>query len=247
LQGRICERANPRARFTSNFLTIGYLIRYDELSDLLGNRKGDMVRPIKTFSVAAITAIAATVLIGTATATATEPTALCKSSEEEKLTCEASPSNLVTEIHATATEPLLHTNVVDVKCTSSLAQASVLALGKPQIAHLKELTWTSCKTHGGTNCTVTTLLLGLIEISKLSTTDAHVKSTGGTAVLVKCGELIHCVYAGEPVLLAEGSPADLKANTTVVETKTHGEKLLCPNTSTWLALYKSLEEVWIRS
>jgi hypothetical protein len=207
------------------------------------------MRFIRIFSITAITVAAATASISVATATATQSTGLCKSNVEV-LAC----SNLATEIHAVAEEPLLHTSIVDVKCKESLARATVLTLATPQVLHLSELTWKSCKTHGGTNCTVATLLLGLLTALKLNTTDAHVQSTGGTAVLVSCGEFIHCVYAGEPVLLAEGAPADLKANTTVNGVATHGEKLFCPSTSTWLALYGlqalsisiSVSDVYIR-
>jgi hypothetical protein len=195
------------------------------------------------FGLAAIAAVAAMAFIGVPSASANNSTALCNEASEA-LACPG--AQLTTTLHGTASEPLLHTSIVNVKCTSSLAKISVLGLGNPQSGHLEELTWTGCKTHGGTNCTVTTLLKGLLNGLKLSTTHAHIESDGNTAVLVKCGESLHCIYAGKPTLLAEGSPADLKANTTVTEVAAHGEKFICPNTSTWLALYTNLSNVYIR-
>lgn len=200
------------------------------------------VRYLKMFGLAAIAAVAAMAFIGASSASATQSTQICNE-PSGTLACPAGKAT--TTLHGVATEPLLHSSLVNVKCESSLVKASLLALGNPQVAHLEELTWTGCKTHGGANCTVTTLLKGLFNILKLSTTDAHAKSTGGTVVLVECGIFIHCSYGGEPTLLAEGSPADLKANTVVTSAVGH-PSFFCPETSTWLALYKSLTNIYIR-
>jgi hypothetical protein len=193
------------------------------------------------FGLAAVAAVAAMAFVGVSSAGATGNTALCNANEA---TCAA--GNLTTTLHGVASNPLLETSSVDVKCESSLSKASVLALGNPQVAHLESLTWTGCKTHGGSNCTVSTSLLGLLNGLRLSSTDAHVKSTGVTTVLVECGAFIHCSYAGEPTLLAEGAPADLKASTTVTaSTDPDHDSFFCPTTSTWLALYENLSNVWI--
>lgn len=201
------------------------------------------MRYLKTFGLAAVAAMAAMAFVGASSASANQSTALCKEASA-LLACPA--AQLVTSLHGVAENPLLHSSLVNVLCASSLVKASVLGLGKPQVAHLQELTWTGCHTHGGTGCTVSTLLTGLFNVLKLSTTDAHATSTGGTVVLVECGAFIHCSYGGTPTLLAEGSPAVLKASTTVKRDETGHASFFCPETSTWLALYKNLTNVFIR-
>jgi hypothetical protein len=191
-----------------------------------------------------ITAAAPLALLGVSPAVAYNSTAICNEFSET-LSCPG--SQLTTTVHGTAGEPLLDTSILDIKCTSSLFKASLLGLGNPQSAHLEELTWTSCKTHGGTNCKVTTLLKGLFNILKLIPSFADVTSLGGTAVSVKCGESMDCLYAGETTLLAEGGPADLKANSWVFTTSGHGAGSFCPSSSTFLALYTSLNNLYVRS
>jgi hypothetical protein len=187
-------------------------------------------------------AVIAAAFIGASSASATQTTGLCNENTESLSTC-GSPT---TTAHLVSTEPLLHSSIVDVTCASSLAKVSLLASGKPQLAHIEELTWTGCKRHSGANCEVKTPSLGSLTILKLSTTDAHVQSTGGTAVFVKCGFFIRCVYVGVPTFLLQGSPADLKIETAVEGTTEHAESW-CPKTSIFLALYTSLSNVYIRS
>jgi hypothetical protein len=200
------------------------------------------------FGLTAIAAVAAMAFIGAGTASATQSTHLCKKAPVNLL-CPAGEA--ATEVHGIATNPLLHTSLVNVECASSLAKATLEALGKPQLALITDLTWTTCETHGGTNCTVTTQLKGLLEILKLSSTDAHVyglpanANHNGTTVLVKCGAFIHCSYEAdlETTLLAlplDGvNKSTLHADTIVKESPIH-PSVLCPNESRWLALYESL-------
>lgn len=201
---------------------------------------------IRCFGLATATAMVAMAFIGSSSASATYATVICN---EESSSLECPVEKRTTTIHAVASEPLLHTSTVDIKCTSSLLKASVLELGNPQVMHLEELTWAGCKTHGGTNCEKKTVLLGLFNILKLSTSDAHVTSTGGTVVLVKCGSFIHCHYGGKFTLLALSANgpavATLHANTTM-SLDDHDLNDICPSTITWLALYDSLTPFWIR-
>jgi hypothetical protein len=197
------------------------------------------------FGLVMIAMLTAIGLISVSSASATQSTGLCN---EHLIGLGCPTAQLTTSIHATASEPLIHTSTVNVKCSSSLLKVSVLGLGNPQVAHLEELTWTGCKTHGGTNCTLSTVLKGLFNILKLSTTDAHVKSTGGTVTLVVCGVFIHCSYGGEPAWLASGSPAVLHVNSALTESEDPDhESAICPSTSTLLALYASLANAYIRS
>jgi hypothetical protein len=195
------------------------------------------MRLIKHFGLATIAAVAAMALVASA-ASATLSTQICSESEPSTLRCITAAA----QFHLFAVEPLLDSSLVNVKCESSLAKGTFLGLGSPQIAHLEVLLFHNCKTHGGTNCTVTTELLGLFLILKLSLSDAHVESHG-TAVTVKCGELINCSYGNLPVLLAlsttEAAAATLHASTTVTRDTAHSGAF-CPSSSTWLALYTSL-------
>jgi hypothetical protein len=177
-------------------------------------------------------------------------TALCKSDEGGDLNCQE--GNLVTEIHAVAKNPLLHSSIVDVLCNESLAKAEVSGPGKPQIAHLTALTWTECHRHSGAACTVTTILLGLILGLKTKANFATLQSHD-SAVRVQCGAFINCVYEGLPTL--DGLGADLPthagiahANTTVIKSSDPDHvSSICPSTSTWLALYESLKDVYVKS
>jgi hypothetical protein len=206
------------------------------------------------FGLAAVAAVAAMAFIGVSGASANEATALCKVKE---LPCAVGNQWKEKEkFHSLAENPLLDSSSVNVLCKYSLVTAESLGLaakGTRLLVHILELKWIECHTHGGTNCTVTTVLLPLLLVLKLSNTDAHVQSTknatGGLGtVLVECGIFIHCSYAGEPTLLAEGDPADLTANTVVTASTAH-DSFFCPEKSTWLALYKSLanENVYISS
>jgi hypothetical protein len=209
------------------------------------------------FGLAAVAAVAAMAFIGAGTASA-EPwsTQLCNNTPAAStLACDSA----TTEIHAVATNPLLETSGPDVLCHSSLAKATVLALGTApagQIAHLTELTWTNCHRHGQTlgECTVSTKLLGLLSILKLSLTDAHATGVAAnpTVVLVECGAFIHCSYEskttttllGLPTALNGTEKGTLHANTTVEKSSDADHKsLFCPTTSTWTALYASLTDV----
>jgi hypothetical protein len=190
------------------------------------------------FGLAALAAVAAMAFIGVSSASATLDTQICSVPDTAKLKCITAAE----KIHGVAKEPLLHSSLVNVKCEESLVKALLLELGKPQVAHIEALTWTGCKTHGGTNCTVTTNLLGLLLILKLKLDDAHVESHG-TTVTVKCGELINCSYGNLPVLLAlsttETAAATVHANAIVTRDTAHSGGF-CPSSSTWLALYESL-------
>ena len=205
------------------------------------------MRLIKSFAFALTTAVVTLSLVATV-AVAKEPTALCKSNEGGALTCKA--GNLTTEIHALAISPLLHTNVTDVLCESSLAKAEVLSPAKPQVVHLKELIWTNCHRHSGSGCTVKTLLLGLLNVLKTAANLAEVTSEG-TVVRVQCGFFIDCAYGGKPVLHGQGAnlpthAGQLKASVAIEEEPNHSSGI-CPEMSTWLATYEALEDVYVKN
>jgi hypothetical protein len=205
---------------------------------------------VKKLGLITITLVTMMGFVGSPSAAAKETTALCKSNEGGALTCKE--GNLVTEIHAVAKNPLLHSSIVDVLCNESLAKAEVSEPAKTQLVHLKELTWTGCHRHSGAACTVETKLLGLLEVLKTASNKATVTSKG-TAVKVICGALTNCVFEGQPTL--EGLGADLPTHAGIVHANTSVTKStdpdhvssICPNTSTWLALYEALEDVYVKS
>jgi hypothetical protein len=202
------------------------------------------VKYVKMLGLAAIAAAAVMAFVGASSAMA-ESTWLCKNNLGKTLTECSEP---VTELHGVATNLTLLSSLVEVLCEGSLSKATVLGLGTPQVAHLTELTWTGCKTSGGSACEVKTLKLGLFDILKLSLTDAHVTSLG-TEVNVHCGFFINCTYGGEPVLLA--LPAELPKTAGLL----HANKLkltsvgggFCPEESFWDALYENLTDVYFQS
>jgi hypothetical protein len=213
------------------------------------------MRLVKTFGPAVITALTAMALIGASSASAGGP------SKWSSLFCNSVPqtSTLLcdvptTEIHAVASNPLLHSSVVDVKCSSSLIKADALGLGtapEPQLINLEELTWTGCETHTGSKCTVETVLLGEFTFLKLSLSDGHVTSTGGTVVKIVCGAFIECAYGGTPTVLELGaslsgtpSHAGLLHVNAVVENNVDHTGVFCPNEATWLALYEALKDIY---
>jgi hypothetical protein len=204
------------------------------------------MRLIKHFGLVASTVVAAMAFIAASSASATEWTHLCRSTKPILLCNEPAFT-----IHLVATGPLLDSSLVNIKCESSLLKATLLDLGKPQIGHITDLTYTGCKTHGGTNCTVETLLKGLLLFLKLNLNDAHVEYHG-TTLRIHCGELVDCAYGNLPTLLAlsttETAVATVHANTTVTKDTVHSGAF-CPSSSTWLALYTSLtgEPLYIES
>jgi hypothetical protein len=208
------------------------------------------------FGLTAIAAVVAMAFVGASSALANGETVLCK---ENVTPCPAGKKVENEIIKALAEDSVMHplllnTSSVDVLCLVSHIQGKVLVLANPQVAHLEALEWLNCSTDGSaahTNCTVTTITLGLLLLlrtgANVGTLESH-----GTEVLVECVGL-HCVYGGLPSLpatggttLAGGTKGKVEANN-VVLTKISG--LFCPTTSEWRALYfiTSPEHTYISS
>ncbi len=200
------------------------------------------------FGLTALVAVAAMALVGASSAMASESTALCKVNEEV-----CASGNQVKAIHmVTVGEPLLHTNILDVRCLSSLAQATVGALGTAptaQVATVTSLTWTGCgqgenKTH---NCEVTTLKNPTFDVLRTAPNKGTAIALNAE-VLVLCSGFLHCVYGGKEVkpFTIEGSSATA-GNGMFTATKLSipvVSGFLCPSTSEWTALYEPLEKIF---
>jgi hypothetical protein len=188
--------------------------------------------------------------IGVSSASATFDTAVCNENSVP-LACPA--EQLTGEIHAVAVNTLWHSSIIDMLCNSSLLKATVLGLGAApnlQTAHVTSLTWSGCHRHSGAACTFQTVLSGLLLLLKTKANSATAQFHL-TALRIQCGALIDCTYEGLPTLEALSATATDKgiihANTTVEKSAKNHPKSFCPNTSTWLALYESLSNIWIRS
>jgi hypothetical protein len=212
--------------------------------------KGNRVRLIKTSGLVVIVVLAAMAFMGVSSASATNSTAICNENSAP-LACPA--GKLTTEIHAVALNKLIHTSVIDILCKLSLIKGTILDLGtapNPQIGHITELTHHECHRHSGAACTVIAPLLGLLLILKTAANLATVQSHL-TALRIQCGALLDCTYEGLPTLDALSATATDKgiihANTVIEKSTKNHPKSFCPNTSTLLALYESLSNIWIRS
>jgi hypothetical protein len=198
---------------------------------------------------AGVAAIAAMAFVGASSAMANGPTALCKTNEEP---CQA--ANLTGHVHFESVgEPTLSTTSpnLTIKCLSSLALGDAEELGNPTGVTLTQLTWTGCYTAPfvSHNCTVTTVVPGLIDVLR-TLPNLGTATALGTEVKVTCGAVINCIYGGPTItgLTVEGalhngsaSHGKLKAPGIAVP-KVKG---LCPSASTWNAEYESLEHIFI--
>ncbi len=203
------------------------------------------VRPMKTFGLAMVIAMAAMPFAGASEALA-EHTALCSSEEEGKLTCAA--GNRIAGFHAVALDPEFLTTIGTVLCTSSLMQATVLGLGSPQIGHLSELTWAGCLLKEKLACTVTSVLLGELLILKthpnLGELEYH-----GTEFRINCGAFFNCIYGRLFTQHIEGDQpppgggTGISANELKLESV---EELGCPEVA-WDTSYQFLTPTYIKS
>lgn len=202
------------------------------------------MRLIKTFGLAAIAAIAVSAFLGPSSAMASGSTALCTAHQE---TCSA--GNLTTSVHTIASNPLMHTSIVDVICDSTLLEGSLLALGSPQAMHVTSIAFTNCRRHSGSACTIQAVLLGLAFILRTAKDLSTAYVTGGV-VQVKCGIFINCSYGGEPAFtalgLTYGGNGTIHASMPLEEDATHSGGN-CPSTATLLALGEPLAGIYISS
>jgi hypothetical protein len=179
------------------------------------------------------------------------PTVLCNVNEDP-----CSVANQTSAVHFVSVgEPTLVTAspALTIKCLSSLAAGTTEALGNPTGITLTALTWTGCylAPFVSHNCTVTTLVLGLIDVLKTAANLGTAKALN-TEVRVVCGGSINCIFGGaettgltvEGALHAAGTGhGRLKAPSIAVGHLSG----LCPSTATWTADYESLTHVFVSS
>jgi hypothetical protein len=207
------------------------------------DERSSKMRLIKAFGLAAMTTVATLALVASS-AMANGETVLCK---ENVTPCPAGKKVEHESINVLAEDSVAHpllvnTNSVDVLCLTLHLKIKVLLLANPLVGHVEALEWLNCSTDGSaahSNCTVTTITLGLFLLLKAGT-NVGTLQWHGTEFLQECVGL-HCVYGGLMTMpatggttLAGGEKGKVEANN-VVLTKISG--LFCPTTSEWRALF----------
>ena len=203
------------------------------------------MRLIKMLGLAAISAMAATALIGVSSAAAS--TALCKESANP-----CPPGQLVTEYHLLAENVTILTSTVNFSCAETLLKGTLLGLGSPQVGHITAFTFTECKTELGTPCSVSAVLLGLMNFSQTGKNKGEV-SFEKTSLEYECGSYINCAYGGLPELtILSVLGASLPTHAGLVQA--NGVKLaedlnhshgICPKVAKWDALYEFSEDTYV--
>ncbi len=133
-----------------------------------------------------------------------QSTALCKVHEEP-----CKESNLVKSIHTETGEPLLKVkysgNNYPIVCDTSLATASVGALGSPQEITIEEMTWTNCEIIGGPACTIKSIENGVLYLYKIGLNVGEATSSKNEIEADCPNPGFTCVFASEPKLRIEGA------------------------------------------
>lgn len=214
---------------------------------------------LKVLGLAAVAAMAVTAFVGAGTASAA--TKLCATSTKKpEVTANGCPTNKEepaknasgkVHIEAESTEALLTTSITNVTCDVSkvtIEANSATNEGNTSITgEVTSLSFSSCETSGGTECTVTVKNLpyeghllgttgGNTNLSTLTVTDAV-----GAGAQVVCGFLINCTFTTKEASLAgtNGSPTTFKASKVLLAR----EGGFCPATAEWDATYKVVTPV----
>jgi hypothetical protein len=201
------------------------------------------MRLIKMFSLAVLVAVAAMAFVGATPASATFDTQLCK--VNEGLLCPAGQAQ--THVHwvlvpGTVWKLLAGFNIL---CLGILVEDEALGLGKPQVIHTTELSFTGCGTGSAhNNCTVTVQEAPLSHLLKTGANTGVLVNLSGRTRL-QCANLgLDCVndLAGMEL---EASGEILTSNET--PTVELGGKLFCPNEGFLDGELETLLETYIKS
>jgi hypothetical protein len=203
---------------------------------LTTSRREKKVRLIKLFGLAAVVAVAATALIGAASASAMSTT-VCKTNE---LPCEPENQYAMTgfAIKAKATNPELTSNLGTIKCASSESVGSVTGLSTLEnglvdlLGEITELTFSECKL-GTSKCTVTAQglpdMVALLQIE--GTMNGNLVTNEASAHVSEC---LNCTFGGEVSLEAVGGEM---GNIVAEDILIRESGIFCPEKSKWKAKY----------
>jgi hypothetical protein len=149
-------------------------------------------------------------------------------------------------VEALAVKPELLSNLANVSCEHSVILGNALGLGsapdeKGQLTHIELIDFTgNCKTDLGVSCTVTTISLGLADLSMTEANEGLLVSLGNE-VKVVCKGVINCTFGGEPHGEVIGASLPLGtsslASVTFSKASLAGSGLLCPEVVLWDAKY----------
>jgi hypothetical protein len=204
------------------------------------------MKHVKTLCLAAVASLALLATVGAGAASASE---LCSTNTSP---CSGTKYGAGTSIHgqlASGTTATLTSDLVSVHCTASTVGGEITNGGGAEedvTGKITQLSFTSCKTGGGTNCTVTTVGIGGTQTPHAVglasgegngvmtvTPEAGDPNPGATVV---CGLLINCTFRTPHIELdvTGGEPAHVTA--AVEELQWSGG--LCPSEAFWDATYQ---------
>lgn len=209
-------------------------------SIVAGEQGEKTMKYLKMMGLAAVAAMALTAFAGAGSASAT---ALCSANEEE---C-ASPFGSGTAIEAslkTGTKAVLKTDLATVECNKSTTTGKTTSgAGASVTGVVESLSFTECKTTGGTNCTATAVSLpysgSITATGGGNGSLAVTKGSGGgnPGATVTCLGVIECTFRTSSAALSVtgGSPAVAKAAGIELAERAG---LLCPSKEAkWTAEY----------
>lgn len=206
---------------------------------------------VKTFSLAAITAMVAMAFVGTtSTLGNTETVVLCKSAE---LACENPWPNPTTLTGHTVNTPLMLTNIGTITCEESSAEVVLQnELSEQPVGHISTFTLEGNCHLGTTACVVTVNELGgasaihgpnpLEAIITAEPLPLEGAASMHTSANIKCGAFINCTYTLDGINVIatsnEAGELTLEANKTAM---TNSKGFICPKIVEMDATYQAVD------
>lgn len=196
------------------------------------------MRPIRTFGLAALVAVAAMAFIGATSASATS-TQLCTA--HTGLTCSSAASSTHLVLASGTVGELLAN--IDILCLGILFEATTLGLGSPQSIHGTSLSFSGCGTGSAhNNCTATIEEQPLGSLLKTGLDEGVLTLTSGR-LRAQCANLgINCVYDTEGVEFADGGGHLTAEEAPMTEL---GGKFLCPDEGLLDGLLETLGDTYV--
>ena len=199
------------------------------------------MRLVKTFGLAALTAVAAMAFVGATSASAESNTVLCKT--HPGLLCP--PGEEQTHIHFVLAAGTIFNLLasINILCLGLLRESEPLSLGNPQIVHNVNLSFSGCGTGSAhNNCTITIQEQPLAVLLKTGLDEGVLTAVSGR-MRAQCANLgIDCVYDLEG---AEFSVAGGHATASETTTSELGGKFFCPDEGLLDVLLETLLPVHI--
>jgi hypothetical protein len=203
---------------------------------------------LKMLGLAAVAALALAAVVGASTASAA---VMCKAAPNKSGVCEGGKYPSGTEYHSTSTNAVLTVNGSGVVSTVSCSHSTVILKQTAESGatslpgEVTDVTFTECKTNGGTACTVSTTsgyTGGLTPTTDTGNGTLNVKGNGtaSTDTTVTCGGFFQCKYrptsSGLSLSFTGGNPATVTASGAALELVS-GFGFGCGTGANWDATY----------